>query len=110
VNSLLSAPMNYEDLTTSRPASDYSTTDPCASIIARIEWCQRQETKVRTGTEFEEWRAEEEGLRDALLEKDCTYSYHYSPPSVCDRYALGLEDGQSLIRVACVESIWQPTI
>lgn len=112
MNSLLLAPMNLEDLMTasshvSSHAFDHSMTPPGASIIARIEWCQRRQAQM--DAELEEWCAEEEGLRDALL-SDRTCQYKYSPPRILARYVLGLEDGRALVRAAWVESIWQPAI
>jgi hypothetical protein len=71
--------------------------------ITRIEWCQRQREQARTQAEREGWRAEEEGLRDALRNRDRTYQYRHSPPGVFDvfeRYAMGHEDGRALIRLA----------
>ncbi len=73
------------------------------SILARIEWCQWQRTQACTQSELEGWRAEEEGLKDALLNRDHTKRYRYGPPSVFERYAMGFEDGQALIRLARVE-------
>lgn len=72
-------------------------------IAARIEWCRHQGTQARTEPELEGWRAEEEGLRDALLNRDHTNNYQYSPPGVFVRYAMGFQDGQALIRLAWVE-------
>jgi hypothetical protein len=111
VNSLLSAPMNYADVMTgSIHACENSPTHSCTSIVTRIEWCQRQVAKSDLETELEEWCAEKEGLTDALFNRDCTYKYRYRPPSVCNRYELGLEDGRALIRIASIENVWQPAI
>jgi hypothetical protein len=73
------------------------------SIIARIEWCRTQRTQARTQAELERWRAEEDGLRDALLNRDHTNHYRYSPPEVFERYTMGFHDGQALIRVSWVD-------
>jgi hypothetical protein len=78
------------------------------SIEGRIKWCRRQRTRARTQAELEGWRAEEEGLWDAFLKRDHTYQYRHSPPSVSERYAMGLQDGQVLIRLAWVDCISQP--
>ena len=103
--------MSCEDvMTCSIHAEEHLPTHSCTSIISRIEWCQRQISKSDLETELEEWCAEKEGLTDALLNRDCTYKYHYRPSRVCERYELGLEDGRALICVASVESIWQPAI
>jgi hypothetical protein len=77
-------------------------------LVARIEWCRRQRTQARTQAELEGWRAEEEGLRDALLKRDRTSQYRYSPPGVFERYAMGLEDGRALNRLDRVNCIWHP--
>lgn len=74
------------------------------SIEARIEWCRWQRTQARTELELEGWSAEEAGLRDALLNRDLTNHYRFSPPGLFVRYAMGFEDGQALIRLACVDS------
>ena len=68
-------------------------------LVARIEWCRRQRRQAPTQREVEGWCAEEEGLLDALLERDHTDQYRHSPPSVFERYAMGLEDGRALIRL-----------
>jgi len=78
------------------------------SLVARLEWCQRQGTQARTQAELEGWRAEEAGLRDALLNRDRTYQYRCSPSSVLERYAMGLDDGRLMIRVARRDGIRQP--
>jgi hypothetical protein len=48
------------------------------------------------------WHAEEEGLRDALLNRDHTTQYQQGPPDVFERYAIGLEYGQAVLRTAAV--------
>jgi hypothetical protein len=75
------------------------------SIVTRIEWCQRQKQQARTPLEFERWRAEEEGLQDAILKTDHTTQYRQSPPGVFERYAMGLQDGQVLLRAESVASL-----
>jgi len=71
--------------------------------MSRIEWCRRQKTQAPTQAELEGWRAEEEGLRDALLKNDHTDHYRYSPPDVFERYVTGFKDGQALIRLSWVD-------
>ena len=68
------------------------------SIISRIAWCQEQEKRARSEPELEGWRAEEEGLRDALHHIDHRNRYRDCPPAVFQRYVMGFEDGQALIR------------
>src|SRR5512134_3510760 len=74
-----------------RRAMASTTTSVISGIITRIEWCRKQRTKARTQPELEGWRAEEEGLRDAILDREHTNQYRYSPPAVSERYAIGLE-------------------
>ena len=74
------------------------------SIEARIKRCWKLRTQACTQAELEAWRAEEEGLRDALLEKDHTHQYRDRPPAVFERYAMGFEDGKALIRLACMDA------
>jgi hypothetical protein len=76
---------------------------PPSSILFRINWCRLQGTRACTESEVEGWRAEEEGLRDALLTRDHTKGYRYDGSSVFERYALGFEDGRALIRISYVD-------
>ena len=107
MNSVLSArKKDLEDLKKpglGRPYSDcfdlQREADTSISLVARIEWCRRQRRQAPTQREVEGWCAEEEGLLDALLERDHTDQYRHSPPSVFERYAMGLEDGRALIRL-----------
>ena len=110
MNTLLSAPLNTEVLWPSTKACDIPTTHHCTSIMTRIEWCQQNRMKARTEAESEGWCAEEEGLRDALLQKDGIDKYQYSSTSLRNRYELGLQDGQILLRLAFLEGVWQPAI
>jgi hypothetical protein len=74
------------------------------SIASRIEWCRRQKTQACAQLEREGWQAEEEGLRDALLNINHTDQYqHHSPPVVFKRYVMGFQDGQALIHAAAVD-------
>lgn len=73
------------------------------SIASRIEWCLRQKTQARTLLELEGWQAEENGLRDALLNRDHTKQYQQGPLCVCGRYVMGFQDGEALIRAAAVD-------
>src|SRR3712207_7015417 len=50
------------------------------------------------------------GLRDALLHRDCTSKYSCSKTSLRTRYQLGLEDGQTLLRMAVVVALWRSAI
>jgi hypothetical protein len=86
-------------------SNDLSALAP-AALRARIEWCRKLERQVGTQSESEGWYAEEEGLRDALLNRDRSLEYRYSPSGVLERYTTGLEDGRTLIRAARVEWDW----
>ena len=75
---------------------DYTTN----SVTFRIVWCRRQRIKARTDLEVEAWRAEEEGLRDAILRRDHVTKYRGRSPVLFERYVLGFQDGKALMRVA----------
>ena len=72
------------------------------SITARIDWCRWQSMQACAPLEIAEWRAEAEGLQDALLHRDRTTEYQQGSPSVFERYVLGLQDGQAVLRTAAV--------
>jgi hypothetical protein len=76
------------------------STSIMSRLMSRIEWCRLQETQAGTPSELEGWRAEQEGLRDAILNREHTNPYRYSPPALVERYAIGLEDGRALMRLA----------
>ena len=78
-------------------------------LVVRIDWCRRQRGQARTQREVVGWRAEEEGLPDALSKRDSTYQHRDSPPMAFERYAMGLEDGRALIRLGRVDCLWHPT-
>ena len=73
------------------------TTNP---VTFRIVWCRRQRAKARTDLEMNAWRAEEEGLRDAVLHRDHVDKYRDQPPMLFERYVLGFQDGKALLRIA----------
>jgi len=77
-------------------------------IVALIERCRRLRPEARTQAERNASRAEEEGLRDALLERDHRHLYRDRPPAVFKRYAMGFEEGKALIRLAC-EDVYRTT-
>jgi len=116
VISLLPAPMNSKDLMVIPIHADDNCPDSIKiehtsrSLIARIQWCQKQQMNARTEGEREEWCAEEDGLKDALLQRDRTDQYQYSLPAVLERYVTGFEDGRALIRAVSIENLWQPAI
>ena len=72
------------------------------SIASRIEWCRRQCTQACAPREVAGWQAEEEGLRDALFNRDHTNQYRQYPSGVFERYVMGLQDGQAVLRTAAV--------
>jgi hypothetical protein len=75
-------------------------TDP---INVRIEWCRRQSAQARTEPEMEGWRAEADGLQDALMNHDHSHNYRLCPPEIFRRYVLGFQDGTALLRAARVQ-------
>lgn len=76
------------------------TTNP---ISVRIDWCRRQSAQARTDQEIDGWRAEEDGLRDALISGDHSHDYRLCPPEIRERYARGFQDGTVLLRAARME-------
>jgi len=119
VNSLLPARRkDLEDLKKpglGRPYSDsldlQREADTSIPLVARIEWCRRQRREARTQADAEGWRAEEEGLRDAFLDRDRRYPHQYRSPipfDVFGRYAMGLEDGRTLMRLGRLNCMWHP--
>ena len=74
--------------------------DATKSLGSRIEWCRRQSTQARAPLERAGWQAEEEGLRDALLNKNHTHQYQPGSPCVFERYAMGLQYGREVLRTA----------
>ena len=112
MNSLLPARMkNLDDL-----KKTFSRCPHCGSlgllhmalistcIDARIKRCWKLSTQACTQAELDAWRAEEEGLRDVLLERDQTHQYRERPAAVVERYAMGVEDGKALSRLACMDA------
>lgn len=71
--------------------------DACTRIKLRMAWCQSQSAQARTEPELEGWRAEEAGLRDAMLRQDHADHYRLSPPEIFDRYVLGFQDGTAML-------------
>jgi hypothetical protein len=69
-------------------------------IIARIEWCRlQQHLPSVTPEEREGWRAEEDGLVDALGNRERTAFMRKEYRSQFTRYQCGLEDGKALLRI-----------
>ncbi len=54
---------------------------------------------------MEEWRAEEDGLRDALLNMNQADAHRLNTTEIFRRYELGLRDGRGLLHVAEVEHV-----
>jgi hypothetical protein len=75
------------------------------AINVRIEWCRRQSARARTEPEADGWRAEEDGLRDALMNSDHTDDYRLYPPEICERYVRGFQDGTAWLRAAQAERL-----
>jgi hypothetical protein len=69
------------------------------NIISRIAWCRSQQgLHSLTRDERAGWRAEEDGLMDALFGRNRTTSMRENHPSQSMRYQCGLEDGMALLR------------
>jgi hypothetical protein len=68
-------------------------------LAARLEWCLRQRMRATERDDKEGWLAEEEGLRDSLLNRDRADLIRLCYPSQVERYRLGFHDGQALLRL-----------
>ncbi len=79
------------------------------AVTFRIVWCRRQRANASTQMELEAWRAEEEGLRDAVLHRDHVHKYRSHSPKVLERYLLGFQDAKALIRTTRVARICHAT-
>jgi len=99
----LSGLQNHSHAGTSHPSPPSSTATPTSkvndSLMARIGFCHQQAIAAPTTLEAEEWYAEQNGLIDALIERDCTHQYQ-DRPALEERYSRGLKDGRVLIQVA----------
>lgn len=78
-------------------------------ITVRIEWCRRQSAQARTEPEVDEWDAEADGLRDALMNSDHTDNYRQCPPEILRRYVLGLQDGTALLQASRMQRMIHAT-
>lgn len=78
------------------------TTNP---VNVRIAWCTRQCAQACSEPEVDGWRAEADGLRDALMNRDQTDTYRLCPPEILRRYELGFQDGTALLRAAQVQRV-----
>jgi hypothetical protein len=74
-------------------------------INDRIAWCRKQSVLAPTEPELDGWRAEEEGLRDAVMGRDHTNDYSLCIPEVFERYVRGFQEGTVLLRAARAERI-----
>lgn len=73
------------------------------SIKGRIDWCRWKQFQAPGQYEFEEWHAEEDGLRDALHNHDHSKLYQLGPETLFVRYSMGLQDGRILLLFGNVE-------
>ena len=79
------------------------------NIISRIAWCRSQrELQELTNDERAGWRAEEEGLMDALFGRNRTTFMREKHPAQSTRYQCGLEDGMALLRFS-ISTPWAMT-
>jgi hypothetical protein len=99
----LRSSQNKVEAATSHQCRSVITTTPTLKVndylTARIEWCHRQATEALTTLEALEWYAEQNGLIDALIERDCSHDYQ-DLSTLRERYTRGLQDGKVLIQVA----------
>ncbi|HEU4684354.1 MAG TPA: hypothetical protein VFS39_07620 [Nitrospira sp.] len=116
MHTLISPPIEFQDdvlvpLATrcDRTARRFSAFTS-ASLIARIDWCRLQTARAETESESEGWCAEGEGLTDAILQRDRRHEYAYSRPSLAERYVMGFEDGQTLLRIVWIERAWRQIV
>ncbi|MDH4082485.1 MAG: hypothetical protein OEY12_05295 [Nitrospira sp.] len=79
------------------------------SITVRIDWCRRQSAQANTDQEADGWRAEEDGLRDALMRGDHSHAYRLCPPEIQERYSRGFQDGTVLLHAARMERTMHAT-
>ncbi|MDH4369652.1 MAG: hypothetical protein OEV99_07370 [Nitrospira sp.] len=79
------------------------------SITVRIDWCRRQSAQANTDQEADGWRAEEDGLRDALMRGDHSHAYRLCPPEIQERYSSGFQDGTVLLHAARMERTMHAT-
>ena len=70
------------------------------AVTHRIVWCRRQRAHASSQIELESWRAEEEGLRDAVLHRDHVHKYRSRSEKMLERYLLGFQDAKALLRTA----------
>lgn len=79
-------------------------------LTLRMAWCREQKALASTEPELDGWCAEEDGLRDALLNRDHTDHYRLSPPEIFDRYVQGFQDGTAMLRAAQAERLIHSSI
>jgi hypothetical protein len=72
------------------------------AVTYRIVWCRRQRARACSEAERTAWRAEEDGLRDAVLHRDHVDKYRAHSPNVLERYLLGFHDAKALLRTTRV--------
>ncbi|MDH5740457.1 MAG: hypothetical protein OEY77_09040 [Nitrospira sp.] len=68
------------------------------AVTSRIVWCRRQRANACSQIELESWRAEEEGLRDAVLHGDHVNRYRQRSSKMFERYLMGFQDAKMLMR------------
>jgi hypothetical protein len=75
----------------------YTMANSSPLIVARLAWCRIQRKQATTREEAERLRAEEEGLIDAMLERNRLERYEQAQQFRREHYELGLQDGQALM-------------
>ena len=74
-------------------------------LKTRLDWCQKMRTQFGLREEEKEaWLAEENGLRDAVIGTELIRICY---PFQVERYQLGFEDGQTLVRASRHQAAYQ---
>lgn len=71
-------------------------------ISVRIEWCRQRSRQARSEPEADAWQAEADGLRDAVMNRNHSDDYRFSPQEIRERYLLGLQDGIAMLQATRV--------
>ena len=72
-------------------------------ISVRIEWCRQRSIQARSEPEADAWRAEADGLRDAVMNRNHSDDYRLCSEEIRDRYLQGLQDGIAMLQATRVQ-------
>lgn len=76
---------------------------PMPPISVRIEWCRQRSMQACNEPEADAWRAEADGLRDAVMNRNHSDDYRLCSPEIRERYLLGLQDGIVMLQATRVQ-------